>query len=32
MTDQPQLHSSIVAMFSFASGIAAKHRVVDPSG
>jgi len=25
MTDQPQLHSSIVAMVSLASGIAAKH-------
>jgi len=25
MTDQPQLHSSIIAMVSLASGIAAKH-------
>jgi len=25
MTDQPQLHSSIVAMISLASGIASKH-------
>ena len=25
MTDQPQLHSSIVAMVSLAAGIAAKH-------
>ena len=25
MTDQPQLHSSIVAMISLAAGIAAKH-------
>lgn len=25
MSDQPQLHSSIVAMISLASGIAAKH-------
>ena len=25
MADQPQLHSSIIAMVSFAAGIAAKH-------
>jgi hypothetical protein len=30
MTDQPQLHSSIVSMISLASGIAAKHPDMGP--